>query len=81
MGNALGIKAPEEPEEDDGDENYDAKAGSQFKVTYFLASMKFQGLISRFSELEIIIFSGAYESGRATRSYTFFENKNDQATA
>ena len=32
MGNALGIKAPEEPEEDDGDENYDAKAGSQFKV-------------------------------------------------
>ena len=77
MGNALGIKAPEEPEEDDGDENYDAKAGSQFKVTYFLASMKFQ----RFSELEIIIFSGAYESGRATRSYTFFENKNDQATA
>lgn len=35
MGNALGIKAPEEPEEDDGDENYDAKAGSQFKVLRF----------------------------------------------
>ena len=38
MGNALGIKAPEEPEEDDGDENYDAKAGSQFKVTYFFST-------------------------------------------
>ena len=39
MGNALGIKAPEEPEEDDGDENYDAKAGSQFKVynVFFLS--------------------------------------------
>ena len=44
MGNALGIKAPEEPEEDDGDENYDAKAGSQFKVPSFQeCKIKFQG--------------------------------------
>ena len=44
MGNALGIKAPEEPEEDDGDENYDAKAGSQFKVpTHFCCSNEISG--------------------------------------
>ena len=41
MGNALGIKAPEEPEEDDGDENYDAKAGSQFKVSQFVPKDSF----------------------------------------
>ena len=41
MGNALGIKAPEEPEEDAGDENYDPKAGSQFKVYHFSLIFKF----------------------------------------
>ena len=46
MGNALGIKAPEEPEEDDGDENYDAKAGSQFKVP-ILVTRNFKGPLFR----------------------------------
>ena len=46
MGNALGIKAPEEPEEDDGDENYDAKAGSQFKVS-ILVTRNFKGTLFR----------------------------------
>ena len=46
MGNALGIKAPEEPEEDDGDENYDAKAGSQFKVP-ILVTGNFKGTVFR----------------------------------